>query len=529
MRPVLELHGRAASDGLFAGPLHCIDRKTVARRHSGSVEEECSTLKAAIAAGLADLSGLMAKAAGEAADLLAFQLAVLEDNALSDPAYASISLTLSAEDAWRSALDREIAGYEMSREDSFRARAADFRDIRDRVLRHLSGSVDLPHFSGGVLCGEDMGPSLFLETDWSRGGAIALNAGSPASHVAILARARGVPMVVGLRNGDFAAHSDVIVDGGSGIVIFDPGPGIRRRYVERHATHASAQSRDAGFLLREARRKDGSRIEVLINVAGVADLDRIDPRCCDGIGLMRSEFLFRDGAPWPDEEQQYQAYCRFLAWAEGRPVTIRTLDVGGDKPLRGLTREGEKNPFLGLRGVRLTLARPDIFRTQLRALARAAMHGPLNVMIPMVTVPRELAGSAALLAECIDDLRRAHIPCATPPLGIMIEVPAAAIAPELFTDAAFFSIGSNDLTQYVTATARDESALTDLQDPAHPAVSRLIASVVAFGRSHDIPVSLCGDMAGDPAHLASLLRAGLTALSVAPARVGRVKATLAEL
>jgi phosphotransferase system enzyme I (PtsI) len=231
----------------------------------------------------------------------------------------------------------------------------------------------------------------------------------------------------------------------------------------------------------------------------------------------------------PDEDAQYRAYSHFVEWAGGRPVTIRTLDIGGDKPMRGLTPEGEANPFLGLRGVRLTLSRPDVFRTQLRALARAAAHGDLKVMIPMVSIPDELAQTAALLDAVMADLQRDGVACRRPPLGIMVEVPAVAVAPDLFHDAAFFSIGSNDLTQYVTATARDGTLMEGLGRADHAAVTRLIAQVAQYGRETGIPVSLCGDMASEPAHLGALIGAGLRALSVAPARVARVKAALAEL
>jgi phosphotransferase system enzyme I (PtsI) len=266
-----------------------------------------------------------------------------------------------------------------------------------------------------------------------------------------------------------------------------------------------------------------------VNIASVEELASIDAASCDGIGLMRSEFLFRDGAELPDEERQYRAYRALLEWAEDRPVTVRTLDIGGDKPVAGLTPGAEKNPFLGLRGVRLTLARPDVFRVQLRALARAAVHGKLKIMLPMVTVPEEIGKSAALLVQSVEELKSEGVACALPPIGIMVEVPAVAVAPELFTAAGFFSIGSNDLTQYVTAASRDEPSVASLNDPAHPAVARLIATVAAFGRERGIPVSLCGDMASEPKHLLLLMEAGITSLSVAPAALARVKAAIAEL
>jgi phosphotransferase system enzyme I (PtsI) len=194
-----------------------------------------------------------------------------------------------------------------------------------------------------------------------------------------------------------------------------------------------------------------------------------------------------------------------------------------------LTPDGEANPFLGLRGVRLTLAREDVFRTQLRALARAAVHGKLKVMLPMVTVPDELTRSAALFDQCVAELDAQGIAAHRPPLGIMVEVPAVAVMPELFGAAAFLSIGSNDLTQYVTAASRDDARVAALNDPAHPAVMALIAKVARHGAQAGIPVSLCGDMASEPRHIAALLDAGLTSLSVAPARIARLKAAIAEL
>jgi phosphotransferase system enzyme I (PtsI) len=528
MRSPVEIKGKPASRGIFAGPLTRIAREAAARTHSGSASGERDALETAIAEAISELAALAEKIGGEGADMLAFQIAMLEDDALKGPALAAIESGAVADEAWASALAGEIAGYEASDDEYFKARAADLRDLRDRVLKHLSGSA-APSGSGGViLAGEDVPPTLFLETDWSRGGAIALASGSASSHVAMLARARGVPMVVGLGAFELNAHDEAIVDGESGILILSPERATAEMWKIRAASLAIEQAREREFLHRPAVTADGVKVEVLVNVAGVDELDHIDIDTCDGIGLMRTEFLFRDGAPLPDEDQQFAAYKRFLEWAKGKPVTIRTLDIGGDKPIRGLTPEGETNPFLGLRGIRLTLARRDVFRTQLRALARAASYGQLKVMLPMVTIPLELTEAGEEFANAVDALNDEGIACAISPLGIMVEVPAVAIVPEMFASAAFFSIGSNDLTQYVTASSRDSSAVATLNDPSHPAVIRLITRVARFGRENSIPVSLCGDMASDPAHIGALLKAGLRSLSVAPAGLARVKATIAN-
>jgi phosphotransferase system enzyme I (PtsI) len=521
----IRLQGTGASDGLFMGPVRRLASAAASRRRAGGPEAERQALMQAISLSTGDLAALMERVEGEAQDMLAFQLAMLEDDALSAPALASIESGAAAHTAWSDALNAEIAGYEASDDDYFRARAADLKDMRDRVLRHMAGGTAQTMVPGAVLAGEDIGPSAFLEADWSQGGAIALSRGSTTSHVAMLARARGIPMVVGLGEASFMEAATLIVDGGSGAIVANPDAEQIAAYREDLAALNRSRAAQEKFRFQPALRKTGERIELLVNVAGVEELDHIDPSSCDGIGLMRSEFLFRDGAPLPDEDTQYRAYRRFLEWAGGKPVTIRTLDIGGDKPIRGLTPEGEANPFLGLRGVRLTLAHEEVFRTQLRALARAAGHGQLKVMIPMVTVPDEIARTADLFRSCMADLNRKGMP---PPLGIMVEVPAVAIAPELFQEAQFFSIGSNDLTQYVTASSRDDARVAALNDPSHPAVLRLIASVARHGRETGTPVSLCGDMASDPHHIGALLAAGITSLSVAPARIAAIKAAIAE-
>ena len=244
----------------------------------------------------------------------------------------------------------------------------------------------------------------------------------------------------------------------------------------------------------------------------------LDPAHVDGIGLMRTEFLFQGREKLPTEEEQYQIYKRMVEWAAGRPVTIRTLDAGGDKPIAGLTQPGDINPFLGVRGVRLSLRHLDVFREQLRALARAAVAGNLKVMIPMVTVPEELDRCRALLEQAVEDLRREGREAQMPPLGMMVEVPAAALTIEDF-NADFFSIGSNDLIQYVAAASRDEPQLADLARPSR-AVFSLIGHVVNYADRSGRETSLCGDLAGDPGQVAALLDQGLRIFSVAPGSAG---------
>jgi phosphotransferase system enzyme I (PtsI) len=524
----VRLTGRPASPGLAEGVVASSGFEAASREPTGDIDREAADLRAAIAAAARQVSALAAEADQEAADILAFQVAMLGDDALSEGAFDAIEAGVPADHAWREALAAEIAGYEAAEDDYFRARTSDLIDIRDRVLACLGGSSTggaIP--PGSILAGEDLTPSRFLAADWSEGGAIALSGGSPSSHVAMLARARGVPMVVGLGR-RLPADGVALVDGDRGLVVFDPDPSsqeaFRSRFEEAGADRAAADA----YLKRPARTADGTAISVMINVAEPEELDGLDPAICDGIGLTRTEFLFRPGRGLPDEDAQYAAYARLADWAQGRPVTIRTLDAGGDKPIPGLTAERETNPFLGVRGVRLSLARPEVFRVQLRALARAGVHGTIKVMLPMVTVPDEVARARAIMDEEMAALERAGVPSRRPALGMMVEVPAAAISAERF-DAAFYSIGSNDLTQYTMAAARDIGGVADLNDTGDPAVLALIRMTVEAGRRRDVEVSLCGDAAADLRLLPALVATGLRSLSVAPIVVSRVKAAIAQL
>ena len=524
MREALSLDGIPASRGYAEGPLHRLDADAGSYRPKGSADAEAAALAGAIADAIGRISTLIESSPGESAEILEFQMAMLEDNALSGPALAEISAGATAWDAWSSVLDGEIAGYEASADDYFRARAADLRDIRDQVLRALTGGTTGAVPAGAILFGEDIPPTRFLETDWSHGGGIALTKGSSASHVAMLARSRGVPMVVGL-GGDVRSEAVLaLLDAETGRIVLAPATSDLALFRQAAADFRDRAEHAQGFLGKPAITADGTPVLTHVNIADPSDTDLIDIATCDGVGLMRTEFLFGHGLP--DEEAQFRAYRKVLEWAGAKPVTIRTVDAGGDKPVPGFT-VAEGNPFLGLRGIRLCLARPEVFRVQIRALLRAAVHGNLKVMFPMIAVASEYARAKAMFAEEASALAVRSIPHRMPPLGIMVEVPSVAIAPQAFADVAFFSIGSNDLTQYVMAAARDNASVAALNDTAHPAVLRLIGEVAAFGRANGIPVSLCGDAGGDPHLIPHLLAAGLREVSAAPAQLAPAKAAIA--
>jgi phosphotransferase system enzyme I (PtsI) len=522
----LRLRGRAAAPGLAAGPLARLVKAVVEGASFESPAAERAALKQAMTTASRDLARLVASQSPDAAEILEFQLALLEDEDLPRSAFAEIEIGATAARAWERALDAHIGGYLSSEDDYFRARSADLVDLRDRVSRALAGREEnasqLPERA--ILVADDLAPSRFLEIDWSRSAGVALTAGSATSHVAMLARARGVPMVVHL--GDIPARDGVwaLLDGEHGEIEIAPSAERLADWRRRATALAERRADEARRVHEPAVTRSGRRIRALINIQGLDDLTE-EAAHADGVGLVRTEFLFEPGGVLPDEDAQLEVYRQILDWAGDRPVVIRTLDAGGDKPIAGVTFDDEANPFLGVRGLRLSLRRPNLFRTQLRALARAGVKGNLKAMLPMVTTPGELAEARAHLDAVMAELKSEGLAARRPPLGIMVEVPAAALSIDGF-DADFYSIGSNDLVQYVTACDRGSGELAALADPLNPAVLELIGRTIAHGRGTETSVSLCGDMAGDQRCIPALLDRGLEEFSVAPPALGRLKAAI---
>ncbi|MDR3495077.1 MAG: phosphoenolpyruvate-utilizing N-terminal domain-containing protein [Ancalomicrobiaceae bacterium] len=532
--------GRPASPGLVEGPIVLFRGREAspgrAPVHSPGASD-WAELDAAMTRTAERLGALRGDARNaQAADILDFQVEVLSDPTLIESLARARTAGRLPADAWTSALAAEIAGLKASPDGYFRERASDLEDLHDRLLQQLAGASDpelaLPERA--IVLARDLAPSRFLEIPWGPGHGLALMDGSPTAHVAMLARARGLAVAVGLGAVPARHGSIALLDGAGGELILDPSPADRREAERRNAPAATATIAPGrpGLQSGLARTRDGTDIELLVNLNELADLDGLDPSAVDGIGLARTEFLFArlglsDGR-FPDETLQLDVYRRILDWAAGRRVVIRTLDAGGDKPVPGYTDGSESNPFLGLRGIRLSLARPGPFRTQLRALIRAAAIGPLDILIPMVTVPEELMSVRALIEAEAADLDRSGISRGQPRLGMMVEVPAAALTLDRF-EVDFASIGSNDLAQYTMAAGRDEGAVSGLADICQPAVVALIDSAVAHARKRGLRLGLCGDAAGNAELIPLLLRHGLRSFSMPVRALGPVRQAIAAI
>jgi len=520
------LAGQPASPGLALGRIIEL-ASTPSHRSGGQAGPPREALAAAIAEAVHQLETLRSSTNdAEARKILEFQIEFLTDPALLEPAQRQLAEGSDANRAWCAAIDAQIADFEAADDDYFRHRVGDLRDMRARVLATLAGEqlmpLQLP--PDAILLADDLAPSRFLTSDWQPQQAIVLRGGSATAHVALLARARRVPMVVGIGDAPIISGSVAILDGATGTLELSPDAAQLQAYALRRARAYAERERDAEAATRPAMTHEGERVQVLLNVSTIDELDSIDPAMCDGIGLVRTELLFAHGPP--DEPSQIAFYRRLLDWAGGRPVVIRTLDAGGDKPIPGVTIDGESHPFLGVRGVRLSLAAPQVFKVQLRALLSAAVIGNLRIMLPMITAPFEVTQVRTLLAQAAAELDTERRPYAMPPLGIMVEVPAAALALEAF-DVDFASIGSNDLLQYTMAVARDNRAVSELADPAHPGFDALLRTIVRSAAARGLSLSLCGDLAAQPRHVPRLLAAGLRALSMPAASVGAVKAAIA--
>lgn len=536
--------GVAASPGVALGPayLHRAEMPRVVRRIVHDRGAEWRRLEDALArarGALEQLARRTGKQIGKAeAMIFEAQRQFLEDPALIMAVRDKIEREgLNAEAAVFDAASDFAQMLESMEGEVFRQRAADVRDVAARVLRDLGGQSGVEPLAGmtrpSILVARDLTPSETAQIDPARVLGICTAAGGATSHTAILARSLGVPAVVGLGDAvlQLADETPLIVDGARGQVWVEPGAATQARYLDQQATERHAREQALAVAGQPAVTTDGHRVAVWANVGDVATARLAREMGAEGVGLLRTEFLFLDRTEAPSEDEQVASYRAIAEAMGGLPVTIRTLDIGGDKPAPYLEMEAEPNPFLGNRAIRLSLAHPEVFKTQLRAILRVGVDFPLRVMFPMIAMLEELQRAKALLAEARAELTTRGVPVATEmPVGIMVEVPAAALTADLLArEADFFSLGTNDLTQYTFAADRGNPAVANLGNPLHPAILRQVQRVIEAAHAAGHTASVCGEMASDSRAVPLLLGLGIDMLSVNPAAAPDTKAAIRAL
>ncbi|WP_338486639.1 phosphoenolpyruvate--protein phosphotransferase [Pseudomonas trivialis] len=522
------LQGVCAAPGLVCGPLIRLGGLELPADTGGHrVDEQLKRLDAALEQVRGEIRNTLAHARqrknAEEEDIFAAHLALLEDPALLDAATASIEQGSAATHAWRDAIQAQCAVLLALGKPLFAERANDLRDLQQRVLRALLGDawhVELP--AGAIVSAHELTPSDLLQLSAQNAVGICMAEGGATSHVAILARGQGLPCVVALGTEllDVPQGQRVVLDAANGRLELAPSDARHAQVHQiRDAQKLRHQQQQAHAQL-PAHTTDGVSIEVAANVASSAEAQVAFENGADGVGLLRTEFLFVDRRTAPDEQEQRQAYQAVLDAMGDKSVIIRTIDVGGDKQLDYLPLPAEANPVLGLRGIRLAQVRPDVLDQQLRALLQVAPLERCRILLPMVSEVDELLQIRQRLDQLCAELELTR----RPELGVMIEVPAAALmAEQLALYADFFSIGTNDLSQYTLAMDRDHAGLAARVDALHPALLRLIAQTCAGAAKHGRWVGVCGALASDQLATPVLIGLGVSELSVSPLQIGEIK------
>ncbi len=530
--------GVPVSPGVAVARAYCVD-EVLARREPyhldvGALSGEVSHFDRACAAAAAELEAVAARVnrqvGREQAAIFLAQRQVLHDAAFVNKVKAIIlDRHVDVRTALHEVLDEYSALFAQIQDEYLKERLADIRDIVGRVLAQLALQDGKPvrAVEGPViLVAPEILPSQALTFDQAQVAGIITEAGGSTGHAAILARSLGIPAVSGLRGvlrevntGDLIA-----LDGREGHVYLNPGPEVEAAYRKLQREYVNLRDKLIENCHLEAVTPDGVRVELLANVNHAADAEMAVRTGAQGVGLYRTEYLFLAHPNVPTEEEQLDAYRAVTEAAPGRRVTIRTLDLGGDKNVPYLGQQREANPFMGWRSIRLSSAYPEFFQTQLRAILRAARHGQVSLLFPMVSTLEEVQRLRRVLRRIRQSLQRDGMPFGEVPIGVMLEVPAAALCVDTLLDEVdFVSIGSNDLIQYLMAADRDNPKVAHLCEPFGPALMRLLNHVIKACNARGKPVTLCGEMAGRPRCVLPLLGMGLTRLSMSPAFVPSIK------
>lgn len=525
-----ELRGKIGSNGFVIGKALVLkdDAPVIAKRSVSSSEEEVKRFDQAVEISKEEIQSIKEateKTMGaEEAEVFEAHYFMLEDPELIDTTRDMIrSENICAEFAFQEITNKNAALLEALDDPYLSERAPDVRDIGSRVIRKLTGasSIDITSLSQPyIIVARELTPSIIATMDKKNVLGFITETGSPGSHIAIMAKAFEIPAMLGVRNLTALVKQDdfLVLDADKGEIIVNPdGDALARAQTSLKEKEEKRRSLER-FQIKGSETLDGVKIRLKANMGTVQDLPFVRKVAAEGVGLFRTEFLFLDRSHPPTEEEQFAWYRQALQELEGETVIIRTLDVGGDKEIPYLNIQKEENPFLGLRAIRYCLKHRDIFVTQLRALLRASVYGPLGIMLPLVTSLEEVLEAKGIIEAIKKDLRTEGVTIdEAVKLGIMVETPSAAMISDILArHVDFFSIGSNDLVQYTCAADRVNEHTEHICDPLNPAVLRLLRETVRAGQEHGITVGICGEIAGDPSLLPVLIGLGLTEFSMSP-------------
>jgi phosphotransferase system enzyme I (PtsI) len=464
-------------------------------------------------------------------DILDTQIEFISDPQLRDDVIEKINADKrNVNDALITTIADMVQLFKNMEDEYMQARAADIQDIGNRILKHLNNSKST--FSqqfkpDTIIIAEDIAPSDTITMDTKHVIGFATQAGSKTSHTAIIAKAKGIPAIVGcgddltaVKNGDI-----VILDGTSGVVIINPSQEVINEYTYKRDIYIKNSNKLKQLKAVSATTTDGTAITLLANISGADDMDAVFDNGGEGVGLLRTELLFMDRDTFPTEDEQFEFYRNIALRSKGKPVIVRTIDIGGDKQLPYFGLPAEQNPFLGYRAIRICLDRTDLFITQLKAILRAATFGDLKIMLPMISNVQEVRQAKSIIAQAKEELTQSNTSFkADIALGIMIEIPSAAITADILAqEVDFFSIGTNDLCQYTLAVDRMNEKISHLYDPFNPGVLRLINYVIQQAHQHKIHIGMCGEMASDPLATLLLLGMGLTNFSMSATAIPTIK------
>jgi phosphoenolpyruvate-protein phosphotransferase (PTS system enzyme I) len=535
--------GVAASEGVAVGPVFVHARRELepARENisEDKVEEELARFQSAVEAVVQKLSEtaerLRESGSEKEAGIFDAHVEMAEDPEFHSEVEERVR-NLTSPEAAVLAVGEEFAGMFAEMEDEYMAaRADDVRDVASQVAADLMGSkaAGLEMLKEpSVILARNLAPSDTVRIPKGMALGFVVAEGSKTSHVSIMARSFAIPAVVGVGAAlEEAFEAEVVaLDGGEGYAVADPDHDTVVEFERKQEAITEEQAVLAEFKHVEARTRDGQRIEVAANIGSAEEAESALEWGAEGVGLFRTEFLFMERPEMPSEEEQYGAYRKVAEAFGERPVIIRTLDVGGDKDLPGVDQPEEENPFLGWRGIRMCLDVPELFKPQLRAILRAASHGNLRIMFPMIVDTVELHAAKELIQECRRELENEGTQFGEVDIGVMVETPAAAIrAQDIAPEVSFFSIGTNDLVQYTLAADRGNERLRRLQSAEHPAVLDLIGRTCKAAREAGIWVGVCGETAGEAAMIPKLIELGVTELSMSAPSIPRAKKVLSEL